>query len=79
MGRARGETLIELGNDLVLRIESVQLGGPMGASWADSGVQPDQPIWISSQGVSPSPRSAGDLQFQTALHYLAHELTDKTQ
>jgi carboxyl-terminal processing protease len=78
MGRAQGETLIALGNDLFLRIESVQLGGPMGTSWAESGVQPDQPIWISSQGIRPSPRSTGDLQFQTALHYLAHELMNKT-
>jgi carboxyl-terminal processing protease len=77
MGRTRGETLIELGHSLVLRIESVEISGPMGSSWSQTGVQPDQPIWSTSQRASAPLRSAGDLQFQTALHYLANEILDR--
>lgn len=72
-GRARSETLIDLGHSLVLRLESIRLSGAMGESWADDGVQPDQPIWPSSSKGAQSAGRAADLQFQTAVHYLTHD------
>jgi len=48
----------------------------MGESWGDEGVQPDQPIWPSSTEGAQSTGRAGDLQFQTAVHYLTHD-TDR--
>lgn len=75
LGRGSSETLIDLGHDLVLRLESVRISGPMGDSWAGKGVQPDQPIWAMSQGDSAGQGRDSDLQFQTAVHYLQSELT----
>jgi len=72
-GQARGETLIELGHSLVLRLESVQLSGAMGSSWGGKGVQPDQPIWSTSGTGNWAKDHATDLQFQTAIHYLTHD------
>ena len=79
MGRAAGETLVELGHSLVLRIQSVRVAGPMGKSWHEEGVQPDQPIWATSQGSRPLPGSTGDLQYQTAVQYLVHETPKRAQ
>ena len=77
LGKASSETLIDVGHSLVLRLESVRIAGPMGSSWQDSGVMPDQPIWSTTQRDSGGTDREMDLQFQTALHYLLYELPER--
>ena len=74
MGAARTETLISLGNSLVLRLESVRLQTPTGRSWQRRGLDPDLPIWNTSMPLrNPlgwGEQANSDLLFDTAVHYL---------
>lgn len=76
MGAARTETLIPVGHDLVLRLESVRLESPTGVSWQGRGLTPDQEVGLqvvvqpNGPGVAPT---SSDHQFQMAVHYLQSE------
>ena len=78
MGSARTETLISLGNSLVLRLESVRLQTPTGRSWQREGLNPDLPIWNTSMplhnSLSWGEQANNDLLFDTAVHYLETQL-----
>lgn len=73
MGASHTETLIELGHDLVLRIDSVRLISPTGRSWEGRGVIPDQPFWSDAPTGDPSDAGAIDPMFEMAVHYLETE------
>ncbi|MEE2830627.1 MAG: S41 family peptidase, partial [Myxococcota bacterium] len=77
MGKSTTETLVNLGHTVVLRLESVRVSGPMGKSWEGKGVSPDQPIWSTARQRSVVPGSEGDLQLQTAVHYLETDALPK--
>jgi len=72
MGSAHTETLIDLGHELVLRLESVRLFSPTGRSWEGRGVLPDQPFWSDPAG-DPNEAGAVDPMFEMAVHYLETE------
>ncbi len=70
MGSARTETLVQVGDSLVLRIASVRLLTPTGRSWQSRGVLPDQPFWGPGD---EDEGSANDQAFDMAVHYLETE------
>jgi carboxyl-terminal processing protease len=76
MGVGRTETLIPLGYELVLRLNSVRLESPTGVCWQGRGLTPDQEVGlqvvVQPQGPGEAP-TASDHQFQMAVHYLQSE------
>jgi len=74
-GSGRSQTLVSLGSSLVLQLESVQLQSPMGYSWHGSGISPDLPFRIQTQGLSSWSDGSQrvDPLFETAVHYLDAE------
>jgi carboxyl-terminal processing protease len=70
MGAGRTETLIELGAELVLRLDTVRMQTPTGQSWEGRGVIPDQPFWTQEGTVEDG---GLDPLYEMAVHYLETE------
>ncbi len=76
LGTARTETLVSVGADFWLRIDSVRLETADGRSWHGRGLSPDAAIQATASPWYEARDLALDLdpQFQQAVHYLESEL-----
>jgi len=76
LGTARTETLVDVGANFWLRIDSVRLETADGRTWHGTGLSPDAAIQATASPWYDGRGTALDLdpQFQQAVHYLQSEL-----